>query len=380
METVLANIPGRALRTWYITTMTPLPPELERLGLGRYAAHKPDALPDDLATLARVTAEHKGAYDVAGIWGEGRAAVPAKWVAAAKGRDDFPAVGDWIVLEPGEIAAAEPRLIARLLPRVSTLHKRYGGAEQTQLMAANVEVAFIVEAMDRDYSLNRFERYVVIAREGGVEPVLVLNKADLLTADELAARVAELHSRFDGVRVLTTSSVSEGGLASLEDAIKPGITGALLGSSGAGKSTIINRLLDAEAIKTQTVSASTGRGKHTTTGRRLHILPGGGLIIDNPGSREVGITDAAAGIQEAFDDIEALALRCRFSNCSHTSETGCAVLAALEAGEFEAGHYHNYLKMVKEAEHFAATEYERRQKDKKFGRMAKQILADSDKY
>lgn len=351
--------------------------ELDRLGYAQYLAHTAAAPGSDVALLARVMAEHKGAYDVANTSGICRAVVTGKRMVSATGRDDFPAVGDWVVLsaEPGD-----PRLIDTILPRFSTLHKQYAGKLQAQLMVANADVAFIVEAMDRDYSPNRFERYVVLAREGGVRPVLVLNKTDLLTPAEVQERMAELHERFEGLDVVAASTVSADGLAALAGSVQSGFTYCFLGSSGVGKSSIINGLLNDATIKTQTIGAKTYRGRHTTTGRALYLTAGGGIIIDNPGSREVGVTDAESGIKEVFDDVEALVTACRFTDCAHITEPGCAVLQALADGRIDAAHYDNYLKLKKEAAHFAAAAEEKRQKDKQFGKFVKTAQTEITKY
>ncbi|QQR52070.1 ribosome small subunit-dependent GTPase A [bacterium] len=350
---------------------------LDHLGFSRYLSQLSSALDVHPDSIARVIAEHKGAYDVATADRVCRAVVTTKRITTATGRDDFPAVGDWVVLsaEP-----AVPRIIDVILPRVSTLHKQYGGKTAAQLMVANADVAFIVESTDRDYSPNRFERYVVLVREGGVMPVLVLNKADKMTAADLAERVNELKTRFEGIEVLVTSSTTDTGLDQLIGYLEPGLTYCLLGSSGVGKSTIINKLLENDAIRTQDVSTKSDRGRHTTTGRALYTMDSGTIIIDNPGSREVGVTDAQSGIVEVFDDIETLTTECRFTNCAHTTEPGCAVLQALNDGQIEASHYENFLKLAKEAAHFAATAEEKRQKDKKFGKMAKTMLDEVSQF
>lgn len=354
--------------------MTPDLPALNRYGIARYVLRQPLSPDVQRLCVARVIAEHKGAYDIALDGSICRAVVTTKLITAATGRDDFPAVGDWVVVtdEP-----ADPRIIDVVLPRVSTLHKQYGGKTAAQLMVANADVAFIVESTDRDYSPNRFERYVVLVREGGVQPVLVLNKADKLPEAELADRISELKTRFVGIDVLVTSTVGAAGLNLLTAYLQPGLTYCFLGSSGVGKSTIINKLLENDAIKTQGVSAKSDRGRHTTTGRALYVMESDSIIIDNPGSREVGVTDAQTGIVEVFDDIETLANNCRFADCVHNAEPGCAVLQALNDGHMQPSHYQNYLKLTKESAHFAATVEQKRQKDKRFGKIVKRAQAEA---
>lgn len=350
---------------------------LEPLGYNRFFEDSRLKLSVGIDCLARVTAEHRGAYEIINPDGEYRATVSGKFMLDASRRNDYPAVGDWVIVKN---SAESAKVIEAMLPRRSFLQKKYSGKDEAQLIASNVDVAFIVESMDRDYSVNRFERYIVMALEGGVRPVAILNKSDLITDTELSARIEQLRKRFRAVDILRTSTVTEDGLDELASYIKNGSTYCFLGSSGIGKSSIINKLLHKYSIRTKEIGVKAGRGRHTTTAREMHFTSAGGIVIDNPGSREVGIVDFGTGSKEVFVDIETLASECKFKDCNHIDARGCAVLAAIDAGDIDTSQYENYLKLRKETEHYEMSSQERRQKDKKFGKFIKTAKVDLKKY
>lgn len=351
--------------------------KLEVLGYNQFFENARLKADVSIDCVARVIAEHKGAYDVIDLDGEHRATVSGKYMLNASQREDYPAVGDWVIIRDD---AVDTRVIEAVLPRQTRLRKKYSGKDEAQLIATNIEVAFIVESMDRDYNINRFERYVVLSREGGVTPVIILNKSDLLSSEELNTRMSILKERFNNIDIITTSAIAENGLSSLLKYIKENVTYCFLGSSGVGKSSLINKLLSQDRIATKEIGKKTGRGRHTTTAREMYFMNGGGIIIDNPGSREVGVIDFGDGANDLFADIQKLALECKFKDCQHVNEKGCAVLVALNLGEINAGQYENYLKLRKETEHYEMSEYEKRQKDKKFGKFIKNAKADLKKY
>ena len=352
-------------------------PELARLGYNEFFNASMLSRDATIEQVARVTAEHKGVYEVAGISGAFRASVTGKRILNATSRDDFPAVGDWVVIQDD---SSDTKLIVDILPRKTSLHKKRGGKDESQLIAANVDVVFIVESIDRDYSLNRFERYLVLAKEGGMKPVIILNKSDLSNADDMTKSIADIHERFGEVEIIATSIVSDSGLNGLTGYIKKGVTYCFVGSSGVGKSSLINKLLSQDSIATTAISEKTGRGVHTTTSREMYVTSVGGIIIDNPGSREVGVVNARTGIEEVFADIEAIARTCKFVDCRHVDEFGCAVLAAIENGTLDGAQYANYRKMKKEAERDHMSVYARRQKDKKFGKFVKNAKSELKKF
>ncbi|MGE5309023.1 MAG: ribosome small subunit-dependent GTPase A [Deltaproteobacteria bacterium] len=323
-------------------------------------------------SIVRVISEHKELYRVQGVNGEFCAKIPGKMMFAASKREDYPAVGDWVTITGAGEGTA---LIHRILPRRTILKKKYSDKQETQVIAANVDTAFIVGSVDQDYNLNRFERYLVLVSEGKIEPVLVLNKTDLITDEELSSKIQQLKARFNGPAIIPTSIVTEDGLSGLMGHIMKGKTYCFLGSSGVGKSSLINKLIGEDMVKTKEISLRTGKGRHTTTSRELYILQNGGIVIDNPGTREVGIADADNGINEVFDDIEGLAKNCKYSDCTHTHEPGCAVLQAVKEKKLDGQKFTNFGKLKKETAYYEMTELEKRKKDRTFGKFVKKTLA-----
>lgn len=321
---------------------------------------------DGLA-VARVIVEHKGAYRVKNAEGEYLARITGKQMFAASSREDYPAVGDWAeITDLGE----EQAVIHRVLPRKTVLKRKSSGKNEIQIIAANIDAAFAIQSVDRDYNLNRFERYLAIAQDGGIRPAIVLNKVDLILQDELETRIRQIRNRFGMIDLLATSTRTHEGLETLKAYIAKGKTYCFLGSSGVGKSSLINQLLGQEVIETSQIS-SPGRGRHTTTRREMYFLEAGGIVIDNPGMREVGMTEVGDGIQGLFDEITSLAKTCKYTDCTHVHEPGCAVRSAIEAGQLDEDQYRNYLHLKKEAEYYEMTEQQKRRKDGEFGKFVK---------
>lgn len=317
---------------------------LEQLGWNEQFEEAWNDYRDQGLVPARVTAEHRGAYVLATgddeLWAElsGR----ARHLAA--GRGALPAVGDWV---GARSSPDEPRaVIQAVLPRSTKFSRKVAWSEtEEQVVAANVDVVFLVSALDGDLSLRRLERYLALAWESGAAPVIVLNKSDL--CPDLEATRAEVETVAFGVPVLATSGVTGEGVEALRPHLLPHRTAVLLGSSGVGKSTLLNRLLGEEVQRTNDLRAD-GRGRHTTTHRELIALPGGGLLLDTPGMRELQLWDAADGMDSTFADIAQLAGECRFTDCRHESEPGCAVLAADSDGTLPPGRLAGYRKLLRE--------------------------------
>ena len=322
-------------------------------------------------SVARVIAEHKEAYKVKNAHGEFLAKITGKQMFNATKRVDYPAVGDWVALTELD---EERAIIHHILPRKTILKKKYSDKQDTQIIATNIDIAFIIESLDRDYNLNRFERYLVLVNEGGIKPAIVLNKTDLVSEAELNQRIDQIINRFDDVDIIATSAITKRGLDELMNYITKRKTYCFLGSSGVGKSSLINKLLKRDAIKIRKISDSTGRGKHTTTAREMYFLENGGIVIDNPGTREVGIADAGAGIENIFDEITFLSKKCKYADCTHIHEPGCAVLKAIEDGKLDGAKYQNYIKLKKENEFYEMTDIEKREKDRKFGQFVKKAM------
>lgn len=327
--------------------------------------------------MARVVAEHKESYRVEGENGEYLAKVTGKRMFTAHTREDYPVVGDWVaVLESGKGTAA----IHEILPRKTMIKRKAGGKSGAQIVAANVDMAFIVQAIGGDYSLNRFERYLTITAAGGAAAVIVLNKIDLASEGELAQKTGQIKKRFDDTRVIACSAATGAGLDEFKLLIARGKTCCFLGSSGVGKSTLINKLAGKDIAETKRIDARTERGRHATVGRQMYFLENGGILIDNPGMREVGMADSESGIGDLFEHISALAGNCKYADCTHRREPGCAVRAAAEAGDLDKEQYANYLELKKEAEFFEMSEIEKREKDRRFGKFIKSVKKQVKKY
>jgi ribosome biogenesis GTPase len=287
----------------------------------------------------------------------------------AKNREDFPAVGDWVALTTYEHDFA---IIHKILPRFSTIKRQaVGQFGEIQVIATNIDYAFIVQAVDRDFSVNRLERYLTICNSSKVKPIIVLSKTDLLEELKISEILGNIKNRIKNVPVIAISNETQDGYEEIKATIEKGKTYCMLGSSGVGKSTLLNNLSGKSIMRTDTISQSTNRGKHVTSHRELIVLENGGILIDNPGMREVGIADSAGGLEITFDKITDLSSDCKFKDCTHINETGCSVLEAVEKGEIDKASYENYLKMEREKAHFETTVADKRKRDKIFGKIVK---------
>lgn len=321
---------------------------------------------------ARVIAEYKGSYRVKDENGEYLARITRKQVKDAVSRKDYPAVGDWVVIDNSD---NEEKTIYKILPRKTILRKR-SSKQKDKIIATNVDVVFIVESVNKDYNLNRFERYLVLANDGGIKPVIILNKIDLISDVELKSKIDEIKERFKNIDIILTSAVDEK-VDEIRKYIQIGKTYCFLGSSGVGKSSLINSLTKEKNIKTGEIDSHTDEGKHITTSREMYFLENGGILIDNPGIREVGVADFSEGIDNVFDEITTISKRCKYVNCTHTHEKGCAVLDAIKQKELDEDKYSNFIKLKKEVKHYESTELERREKNRKFGKFKKVFKKDN---
>jgi len=319
-------------------------------------ADEPDVRP------GRVLIEFNYIYRVWCGGGEIDAVRSGRLTHRATSRGDSPAVGDWVVVR--KLADENRGAITAVLPRRSWFSRRMAGhVTDEQVVAANVDVVFIVMALDDDFSPRRLERYLLLARESGASPVILLTKPDVCV--DVPARVAEIAALAGDVPVHVVSPKFDQGLDRVAEHVPAGKTGALLGSSGVGKSTIINRLVGREVQKTRDIRESDSKGRHTTTHRQLVFLPNGGFLIDTPGMRELQLWDVGEAVKETFDDIEALALECRFSDCRHRDEPRCAVKTAVEEGRLSASRLESYVKLQDELEHLARQQDQRAQIEQK---------------
>ena len=312
---------------------------------------------------ARVVAVHKETaivrHAVDGV--DRTAVVSGRFRFGALSPSDYPAVGDWVALEPDDagLSGESPAVIAAVLPRRSAIRRSAGDAARRgsgrlsdeQVMAANVDVAFLVAGLDGDFNLRRMERYLAVAWSSEVSPVVVLNKADVGT--DIEGRRVAVEAIAPGVPVVTLSALTGSGVPALDEHLKAGRTAVVLGSSGVGKSTLLNALLGEQRQATAAVRQGDSRGRHTTTHRELFVLPGGGLLVDTPGIRALQVAGADDGLAPAFDDIESLAASCRFSDCRHDGEPGCAVQAALADGTLGRDRFESHRKLERELAHEA---------------------------
>jgi len=346
---------------------------LHELGWNSHFEHHFAQYAEEGLVAGRVGAEHRGALVVFTENGDMIAKPSGALRHNAAGRGDLPAVGDWVALRPRP--GDETATIVAVLPRRTKFSRKGAGAQtEEQVLAANIDVLFLVSALTQELSLRRIERYLALAWESGAEPVVVLNKLDL--CDDLPDALAEVGSVAVGAPVHAVSSVTGEGFGELERYLAGHRTVALLGSSGVGKSTILNRLLGTEQQRTQDVRAD-DRGRHTTTHRELVPLPGGGLVIDTPGIRELQLWDADEGLGSTFADIEALAEACRFTDCRHETEPGCEILRALGDGSLTEERLESYRKLQKELAYLDVRQDARARSErrKEYRRFAKEMRA-----
>lgn len=333
--------------------------------------------------FARVISESKDRWRIATERGEMDAEISGALRYSLRDRSDFPVVGDWVfaALHGDDLA-----IIHAVLPRYAILSRRAAGSSgDLQVMAANVDLAILVLAAGRDFNLNRLERYLTLCETAGVPPMAVISKSDLLDSAGLESIRLSVNTRTDGLEPVFLSNITQEGFDQIRTALAPGTTACLLGSSGVGKSSLINNLAGGSLMKTGDMSSSTNKGRHTTSHRQLILLESGGIIIDNPGIREAGMGMATDSVPDtavagesgfAFGKIRSLGTQCRFRDCSHTTEKGCAVRAALERGELDQAEYDNFIMLEKEKEFFASNAAEKRQRDRDFGKMMKTYHKD----
>ncbi len=352
--------------------------QLSDLGFDNWFLEKREGLQKPECSVARVTAVNRDNYLIRNESTEVLAELTGAFRFSAGSSLELPAVGDWALaryLNEGTFA-----IIQGLFPRKSTLKRKAAGRDiDFQMIASNIDMAFIVQSCDVDFSLRRLERYLVMAREGGIEPILILSKSDLVSPEEMQERIAAVRQSGAGCDVISLSNKTGSGLDDVAKVLQRGKTYCLLGSSGVGKSTLLNRLVGRDLMHTNVVRATDGRGRHTTARRQLILLDQGAMLIDTPGMRELGNIAVSEAIDESFSDIVELSNACRFTNCTHTNEPGCSLLAAVRGGELNEGRYQSYLKLIKESEYHEMSYLEKRRKDRKFGQMVKSTMKQHKK-
>lgn len=342
---------------------------LEDLGYGDWHRERLHTSPAVETRVARIVAVDRGRYMIGGEPGSVSAELSGKLAYSAGTSEEVPCVGDWVLVD--YLDNNSHAIVHGMLPRRTVLRRRSsGGRVDFQLIAANIDVAFIVQSCDVDYNLRRLDRYIVMCRDGGIDPALLLTKSDLVDGARLESMIAEV-SREHNIEVIPLSSTSGAGCDRFMRALEKRKTYCLIGSSGVGKSTLLNRLLGTQEFATGPVREKSAKGRHTTTRRQLVMLDGGALFIDTPGMRELGMLGFGVGIDDSYADIAAIAEQCRFADCTHTTEKGCAVLRSVAEGELTTERFQSYQKLLRESNYYEMTYLEKRKKDKAFGKMLK---------
>ncbi len=319
-------------------------------------------------SFARISAVDRGSYLIRNESGEVPAELTGKLSYQIESPMDLPCVGDWVTAYYYNDDTAA--IIHRVFPRKTFLRRKSAGKNvDYQMIAANIDTAFIVQSCHFDFNPHRLDRYLVMAADGHVEPIVIITKTDLIPRDELDQKLSIICS-VANLRVITLSNITGIGFDEFQQTLSPSRTYCLLGSSGVGKTTLINRLIGREAFHTKAVSG-TGEGTHTTSRRQLIVLSQDAMLIDTPGLRELGILGAGDGVNVGFEEIAALSSQCCYTNCSHEREPGCAVLAAIESGELNEDRYSSYIKLKKESEFHEMSYLDKRKKDKAFGKFIK---------
>jgi ribosome biogenesis GTPase len=346
---------------------------LERIGFSRWFQNQVDDQKTAVHELARVVSVHRDSYVITKGTSEVYAELSGNLIYTADSASALPTTGDWVYADffDGDTHA----IVHGVLPRKSLLKRKAAGRQiDWQLIAANIDVAFIIQSVGQDFNLRRLERYLIMVNESGIVPRILLSKCDLATGQEIDEKVSRISKIAPQIPVLAFSNLTGENIDRIRKTLLSGQTYCLLGSSGVGKTTLLNSIAGGDYFETRPVSKKTEKGKHTTTSRELVQLQSGAMLIDTPGMRELGSMSVDTGIDETFSEIHALSQSCKFADCSHSNEKGCAVLAAVDDGELSEDRYRNYLKVRKEAAFNDMSYAERRKKDKDFGKMVKATL------
>jgi len=341
--------------------------EIEKLGFDKWFQDKVETTKSNDFQIVRVISVNKNSFVISNGMKDIYAELTGKFLFNSDSSLDFPTVGDWVYVQVFDDDSLA--IIHDIFPRKSLLKRKTSGKNiEYQLIAANIDTAIIMQSLDSNFNLRRLERYLVMINESNITPVIFLSKSDLISIDEIEKKKNDICKILPNIKMEAFSNNKLTDIENIKSYFIPTKTFCLLGSSGVGKTTLLNNLIHKELYKTQPIREKDGRGKHTTTRRELIVLENGAIVIDNPGMRELGIISMDSGLDDTFNEIVKLSNQCRFKNCTHTVEKGCAILKAVEQGEISKERYNNYIKIYKESLYHEMSYYEKRQKDKKFGK------------
>lgn len=352
---------------------------LERIGYSDWFTSRLDDGKSAIHEVARIVSVHKDSYILTKGGEEIFAKLSGNLFYSSEAASDLPTTGDWVYADFYDDDTHA--IIFGVFPRKTLLKRKAAGKTiDFQLIAANIDIAFIIQSLDDNFNLRRLERYLVMVNESGIEPIILLSKCDLIPKADVDKIKENVLGITPQTKVLEYSSLNQKNIDSVTGYLKNGFTYCLLGSSGVGKTTLLNSLIGNGKFETQSVSNTQGKGRHTTTSRQLVRLDSGAMIIDTPGMRELGSMSIDDGLDETFSEILALSQCCKFSNCSHSNEKGCAILTAIKAGDLSEQRYQNYLKINGESEFNQMSYIEKKKKDKKFGKLIKSTIKNKQRY
>jgi len=346
---------------------------LQKLGFNDWFKDHLDKKQSSIHGVARITSVNKDSFVLTKGDKDIFAELSGNLLYSTDSVLDLPTTGDWVYADCFDDDTHA--IIYGLLPRKTLLKRKTPGKKvDFQLMAANIDVAFIVQSLNDNFNLRRLERYLVMVNESGIQPIILLSKSDLMATDDVNKIKQNVQDIAPHAHIFEFSNVTYENLDSVSDLLKPGSTYCLLGSSGVGKTTLLNSFIGDDQYQTQEVSSIQSKGRHTTTSRQLIRLENGAMIIDTPGIRELGSISVDEGLDETFAEIRQLSHACKFSNCSHRNEKGCAILTAINSGELSESRYNNYLKLKKESDFNQMSYQDKRKKDKDFGKLIKSVM------
>jgi ribosome biogenesis GTPase len=358
--------------------MKNLSQKLAAIGFDKWFQDKLDPYGVGGLEPARVVAVHKDGYMINSGEHDVSAELLGKILYGANSPLDYPAVGDWVLVKFYDQTTFS--IIHKILPRKSLLKRKTPGKKiDFQLIAANIDTAFIIQSLDNNFNLRRLERYLVMVNENNIRPIVLLSKSDLLTSEDIENRVRDIKTIMPSLHIQPFSNKIGSGLQKVKDLLTYGRTYCLLGSSGVGKTTLLNNLVGESIFTTKTVRKKDAKGRHATTCRQLIALDGGAFVVDTPGMRELGNFGVNAGLAKTFTEIAALTSTCQFNDCTHVTEKGCAVINAVKAGRLSEKRYQNFIKMNKESAYNEMSYFQKRQKDKQFGKFCKSVMKHKPK-